>query len=209
LLVKPVVTEGADTVSIYLPPNELYYGYFTYAIHKGTGSSITLPAPLHEIPILMRAGNIIPRKDRPRRSSGLMRFDPYTLVIALSAEGTAEGELYIDDGESYDYQDGAYIHRKFTFASNTLTSEDLASKAVKEKKRKEYLKLMSSVRVEKVIVVGAPTSWECRSTVNVVEEGQSGRDVEMSYFKGEGARADWAVVRDAGVGVGRGWSLRF
>lgn len=209
LLVKPIVTEGADTVSIYLPPNELYYDYFTYATHKGTGSSITLPAPLDKIPLLMRAGHIIPRKDRPRRSSGLMRFDPYTLVVALSAEGTAEGELYIDDGESYEYQDGAYIHRRFSFAADTLRSEDLVAKAVKEKKRKEYLKTMAGVRVEKIVVVGAPKSWEGRSTVKVVEEGQGEREVEMSYFKGDGTRAGWAVVRDPGVGIGRGWSVEF
>ena len=209
LLVKPVVTEGADTVSIYLPPNELYYDYFTYATHKGAGQTITLPAPLDQIAVLMRAGHIIPRKDRPRRSSGLMRYDPYTLVITLGPDATAEGELYVDDGESYDYQDGAYIHRHFVFSHDILTSKDLAGKAVKEKKRKEYLKLMSSVRVEKIIVVGAPRSWEGTNAVTVIQDGEADREVEMTFFKGEGTRANWAVVRNPGVEVGRGWSVIF
>jgi alpha 1,3-glucosidase len=209
LLVKPVVTEGADTVSIYLPPNEIYYDYFTYATHHGTGSAITLPAPLDKIPLLIRAGHIIPRKDRPRRSSALMRHDPYTLLIALGADGTATGELYIDDGESYDYQDGAYIHRSFTFASNTLHSVDVAGKAAKEKKRRDFLKTMAAVRVEKIVIVGAPGSWMGKRVVRVVEEGVGEREVEMRVHKGDGVQSSWAVVRDPGVGIGRGWSLEF
>lgn len=208
LLVKPVVTEGAGTVSIYLPPNEIYYDYFTYAVHKGSGSAITLPAPLDKIPVLMQAGHILPRKDRPRRSSGLMRYDPYTLIITLGPQGTAEGELYIDDGESYEYQDGAYIHRRFVFSAGRLTSEDLADKPVKEKKRRDFWKTMSSVRVEKIIIIGAPAAWEGKSTVGV-SELETDREVEMAFFKGDGTRANWAVVRNPGVGVGRGWRVSF
>ena len=208
LLVKPVVTEGAETVSIYLPPNEIYYDYFTYAVHKGSGSAITLPAPLDKIPVLMQAGHILPRKDRPRRSSGLMRYDPYTLIITLGPQGTAEGELYIDDGESYEYQDGAYIHRRFVFSAGRLTSEDLADKPVKEKKRRDFLKTMSSVRVEKIIIIGAPAAWEGKSTVRV-SELETDWEVEMAFFKGDGTRANWAVVRNPGVGVGRGWRVSF
>ncbi len=208
LLVKPVVTEGAETVSIYLPPNEIYYDYFTYAVHKGSGSAITLPAPLDKIPVLMQAGHILPRKDRPRRSSGLMRYDPYTLIITLGPQGTAEGELYIDDGESYEYQDGAYIHRRFVFSAGRLTSEDLADKPVKEKKRRDFLKTMSSVRVEKIIIIGAPAAWEGKSTVRV-SELETDWEVEMAFFKGDGTRANWAVVRNPGVSVGRGWRVSF
>ena len=183
LLVKPVVTEGAETVSIYLPPSTLYYDYFTYTIHKGTGSSITLPAPLENIPILMRAGHIIPRRDRPRRSSGLMRNDPYTLIIALTPESTADGELYVDDGESFEYEVGAYIHRRFSFSDGKLISEDLAMPAKNEKKRKEYLKGAAGLTVE--------------------------RKVEMSFHEGSDGRADWAVVRNPGVAVGKEWEIVF
>ena len=208
LLVKPVVQEGADTVSIYLPPNEIYYDYYTFTAHKGAGNTNTLPAPLDKLPVLMRAGHILPRKDRPRRSSGLMRYDPYTLVISLGPDGNAEGELYVDDGESFEYQEGAYIHRNFLFASGTLKSEDLSSKPIKEKKRKEYLKSMANVLVEKIIVVGAPTTWEGLGTVKVVEDKEA-RKADLSYFKGDATRADWAVVRNPGVGIGRTWSMQF
>ena len=213
LLAKPVVTEGAETVSIYLPPGETYYDYFTYVTHVGSGSSVTIPAPLDKIPLLIKAGHIIPRKDRPRRSSGLMRWDPYTLVVTLGSNGEAEGSLYVDDGESYEYEDGAYIHRHFSFSSGTLKSSDLsadtdASKPTK--KRKEYLKAMTAVRVEKVVIVGAPKEWKGRSEVKIEEEGAKlARTAEMTWFEGEGGATSWAVVRDPGMEIGKGWTIEF
>ena len=45
-----------------------------------------------------RGGTIIPKKERVRRSSALMRHDPYTLVVALDRAGRASGTLYIDHG---------------------------------------------------------------------------------------------------------------
>lgn len=208
LLVKPVVTEGAETVSIYLPPDTLYYDYFTYAIHKGSGSAITLPAPLEKIPMLMQAGHIIPRQDRPRRSSGLMRNDPYTLIITLTSSGTAEGELYVDDGESFDYEVGVYMHRRFSFANNKLTSEEMAAPAKNEKKRKEYLKGTAGLTVERIVIVGAPVAWKEVREVGVVEGGVA-RKVEMSFSLGNDGRADWAVVRNPGVAVGKDWVASF
>lgn len=210
LLAKPVTTEGAESISIYLPPNTLYYDYFTYTIHPGIGSTITISTPLDKIPLLMQAGHIIPRKDRPRRSSGLMRYDPYTLLISLTPEGTANGNLYIDDGESYDYQEGAFIHRHFTFALNTLISVDFEDEkqSNKGKKRREYLKEMERVRVEKIIVVGAPGSWQGRTEVRVVEDGE-GRGVEMVFERGGVGKANVAVVRDPGLGIGRDWRVEF
>ena len=224
LLVKPVVTEGADSVSIYLPKGEIYYDYFTYEKHSGTGSAVTLRAPLEKIPLLMQAGHIIPRKDRPRRSSGLMRYDPYTLLITLASTGSAEGELYTDDGESYEYLDGAFIHRKFSFADSTLLSVDLAADeqgkrtSAQDKKTKAYYETMKSVRVEKVIVINAPKEWEGRKEVRVHDKGNLAvglkaedkpRTVDMRWFQGQDGRADWAVVRDPGVGIGRSWTIEF
>lgn len=37
--------------------------------------------------------------------------DPYTLVVALDERGTASGQLYVDDGASFAFQRGQYLHR--------------------------------------------------------------------------------------------------
>lgn len=57
-----------------------------------------------------------------RRSSSLTLQDPFTLVVALSVNGTARGSLYLDDGESYEYRKGAYVAVNFKFENNVLSS---------------------------------------------------------------------------------------
>lgn len=214
LLARPVTTPGTKHAKIYLANKEKYYDYFDFWTYEGPGE-VYLNAPLETIPLLMQGGHIIPRRDRPRRSSGLMKFDPFTLVIVLGHAGDADGTLYLDDGESFDYNEGAYLHRKFTYRSATaaLTSEDLA---VPSKKTKEYLKSMELVRVEKIIVVGAPEAWKSLKEVGITEEESgsqsaagAGRTAPLEFHDREDGRAAWAVVRDPAVRIGAGWKITF
>lgn len=213
LLSKPVTADEQDSVDMYISDDETYYDYFDYTVYSGkAGRTATVPAPLERIPLLMQGGHIIPRRDRPRRSSGLMRYDPFTLVIILDKDGNAEGTLYLDDGESFDYQDGANIRRRFAFsgATNTLFSEDIAAKGSKTGK---YLKQMRDVRVEKVIVVNAPSAWKDLKKVAISEEkdGKSEKkgEAKIYFTENNGGKASWAVVRDPGVRVGNGWKIEF
>lgn len=213
LLAKPVTKEASESVDIYLADDEPYYDYFDYTLYTGPGTK-TVQAPLEKIPLLMQGGHIIPRKDRPRRSSGLMRYDPYTLLVVLDREGNAQGTLYVDDGESFDYQQGAFIHRNFTFSSvtNTLQSIDLRSVA-DTKASKAYLKSMENVRVEKIIIVGASKTWKNKKHVLVAEEtaknSGSQKKVDLIWYEGGNGKADWAVVRDPKVPIGKGWKIDF
>ena len=205
LLTKPVTAEGETKVDVYIADNERYYDYFDYSIIAGAGEDHTLDAPLDKITLLMQGGHIIPRKDRPRRSSGLMKYDPYTLVVVLDSKGYANGTLYIDDGESYDFVDGAHIYRSFEFKDNKLTSDNLSTSG---RKTKEYLKSMSKVRIERVIVVTAPSEWESRKEVSVLQDGKKTK-TQLFWHKGDGKKASWAVVGNPGVFVGSSWSIDF
>jgi alpha 1,3-glucosidase len=206
LLVHPVVTEGAESVEVYLADDEIYYDYFDYTTYTGHGKK-TVAAPLDKIPLLMQGGHIIPRKDRPRRSSGLMRWDPYTLVVVLDKAGNAEGELYVDDGETFDFQAGGYIHRSFQYSSAamTLTSENIGTKG---KLTDKYLRSMKKVGVEKIIVIGAPGSWAGKTTVKAVE-GSSTVEVPLEYYLAEGGKAAWAIVKNPKVAIGADWQIDF
>ncbi|KAG8383903.1 hypothetical protein BUALT_Bualt04G0062500 [Buddleja alternifolia] len=125
LLVQGIYTQGAKHVSVYLPGDESWYDMKTGTAYKG-GVTHKLEVSDDNIPSFQRAGTIIPRKDRFRRSSTQMENDPYTLVIALNSSKAAEGELYVDDGKSFEFQKGAYIHRRFTFSNGKLTSSNMA-----------------------------------------------------------------------------------
>ena len=63
--------------------------------------------------MFIRGGSIVPTRERSRRSSPLMRYDPYTLRIALNSAGEARGEVYIDDGNSFDHEKGQIVWREF------------------------------------------------------------------------------------------------
>ena len=208
ILAKPVVTEGAESVDIYLPAGYTFYDYFTYKTYTGTGSTCTVPAPLDQIPVLMKAGHIVPRKDRPRKSSGLMKYDPYTLVIILDKEAKASGSLYTDDGESFDYQSGAYIHRHFDFSSGKFSSSVAPNPQASSKVAKQYLKTMQDVKVEKLIIVNAPKTWAAREEVDVSENGKE-RTAELAWFEGKDGGADWAVVKNPAVAIAADWVIRF
>jgi hypothetical protein len=41
-----------------------------------------------------------------------MAGDPFTLVVALDEYGQASGDLYLDDGSSFAFAQGAYLHRR-------------------------------------------------------------------------------------------------
>uniref|UniRef100_A0A2C9UPV0 Probable glucan 1,3-alpha-glucosidase n=1 Tax=Manihot esculenta TaxID=3983 RepID=A0A2C9UPV0_MANES len=146
LLVQGIYAEQAKHASVYLPGNESWYDLRTGTAFKG-GRTHKLEVSEESVPAFQRAGTIIPRKDRFRRSSTQMVNDPYTLVIALNSSQKAEGELYIDDGESFDFVQGAYIHRGFMFSDGKLTSVNLAPKNAKSQ-------FSSKCVIERIMLLG-------------------------------------------------------
>lgn len=207
LLAKPVVAQNQESVDIYLSDNEKYYDYFDYTIYHGAGKWHNIATPLEKIPLLMQGGHVIPRKDRPRRSSGLMKWDPYTLVVVLDENGSAEGTIYVDDGESYAFEKGAYIHRQFTFVKSAFISEDIG---IKGSKTDQYLKTMANVHVERIVVVGAPAEWEHKTTVTVIQDDSKvATQAPLHFTRGEDGKATYAVVKNPNVGIGRSWKIEF
>ncbi|CAG7923199.1 unnamed protein product [Penicillium olsonii] len=207
LLVKPVVKENTNSADVYISDDEKYYDYFDFTVYQGAGKKHTVPAPEQKVPVLIQGGHVIPRKDRPRRSTGLMRWDPYTLIITLDMNGEAEGTLYVDDGETFDYERGAYIHRRFNYRESALSSEDIGTKGAKTA---EYLKAMSGVTVERVVVVDPPTEWKDKQTVTVIEDGaKSASTASLEFYEQEAGKASYAVVKKPNVGIGKTWRIEF
>lgn len=207
ILVRPVVEKDKFSADIWIPDEEVYYDYFTYKVQKTQkGKHLTVDAPLDHIPMLLRGGHIIPRRDIPRRSSAMMRFDDYTLVVAVSKTGTAEGELYVDDGDSFDYEQGQYIHRQFSLGENTLTSVDAEGRDTKSIKAGQWLKAMDDVHVDKIILVGARASWN-QKEVQVESDGKTW-SAKVQYHAATGGRAAFATVGRVGVKIGADWSVK-
>lgn len=115
--------------------------------------------------------------------------------------GAATGELYVDDGETFDYQQGAYIHHTFEFSDGVLESKNIATKG---KLTDKYIKIMKAVGVEKVIVIGAPKEWAQKASVKVGKE-----EARLEYHAEEGKKAAWAIVKAPKVSIAEDWKIEF
>ena len=207
LLAMPVVHEGATSVSVHFADDEVYYDYFDFTPYRGRGDK-TIDTPLDKIPLFLRGGHIVPRRDRPRRSSKLMAWDPITLVIALSDAGAATGELYLDDGEGFEHERGAYLHWKYTFdsVSKNLVATDLSHGGPLAA---SYRKTMALVRIDRIEILGVPSAWAERSTVKVKQDGRSAGDAELVYHAAAAGKAAWATVRRPELSVAQAFELNF
>ena len=78
--------QDASAVTVYFPGTQPWYDLKSGQAYglPGQSRTVSLAVQLATVPAFMRAGSIIPRKDRLRRSSSQMRMDPYTLVSAYS-----------------------------------------------------------------------------------------------------------------------------
>jgi alpha-D-xyloside xylohydrolase len=80
LLVAPVIEQGAVTRKLYLPKGD-WLNYWT-GDHLSGGADVTVPAPLDQIPILVRAGAILPFK--PENQAATLNWsDPNLLAGPL------------------------------------------------------------------------------------------------------------------------------
>ncbi|XP_021796159.1 neutral alpha-glucosidase C isoform X5 [Papio anubis] len=121
LLVHPVTEPKATTVDVFLPgSNEVWYDYKTFAHWEG-GCTVKIPVALDTIPVFQRGGSVVPIKTTVGKSTGWMTESSYGLRVALSTKGSSVGELYLDDGHSFQYlHQKQFLHRKFSFCSSVL-----------------------------------------------------------------------------------------
>jgi alpha 1,3-glucosidase len=106
LLVVPVSEAYSRKESVFLPSGKWYDFYDWTSIEAGHHD---VPVQADRIPVFVRGGNAIFRLERLRRSTELMKDDPYYVYISLDSEGNASGKLYIDDGKTYSYEQGDFL----------------------------------------------------------------------------------------------------
>lgn len=103
VMVTPVLDQGATTVNGVFPgisEGEVWYDWYAQTqVNASAGQNMTIDAPLGHIPVYIRGNSILPTQE-PGYTTAESRKNPWGLLIALSAGGTATGQLYIDDGES-------------------------------------------------------------------------------------------------------------
>uniref|UniRef100_A0ACD5ZD67 Uncharacterized protein n=1 Tax=Avena sativa TaxID=4498 RepID=A0ACD5ZD67_AVESA len=100
VLVSPVLEQGATTVDAYFPAGRWFSIYdHSLAVDTRSGERVTLPA-LADAPYVHVAGGSILPLQQSAMTTARARRTPFHLLVALADDGTAAGELFLDDGES-------------------------------------------------------------------------------------------------------------
>jgi mannosyl-oligosaccharide alpha-1,3-glucosidase len=182
---------------------------------------VVVPSELDQIPVLVRGGSILPTRERLRRSSPLMKQDPFTLSIALDKNGTARGELYLDDGEGYAHRQGEIVWRQFaaqiTGTVLSITNRDLVSQKLGEAvdgvvfesydPENAFAKSIDQVRIERVIISGMPSppfEVRVREGVGLVEWGFT---TGVAYSDGKEGNAAVLVLKDPKIRITQDWEI--
>ncbi|CAH8849245.1 unnamed protein product [Trichobilharzia szidati] len=183
LLVNPVTSQGASHVQIYFPKGTWYHNP-SFEVYTGE-QLVQYPVTLSSIPTFYRGGWIIPRKERIRRSSWLMRDDPYTFIVCLDPEEpNASGYIYFDDFHStsklnaqffkiiynrvVDPTGGNMHGGRLRLVRLPLPGETSISSPTNE---------IVIPRIERIVIVGLNSTLE---RVTVIEEHKPRRNLEFS-----------------------------
>ncbi|MFN8525526.1 MAG: glycoside hydrolase family 31 protein [Chloroflexota bacterium] len=102
-LVAPVTREGARNWPVYLPEGT-WYDFWTGQAHHGP-KGVAIDAPLDRLPLLVRAGAIIPTGPTMQHT-GERPLEEVTVLVYPSRESSFD--LYEDDGTTNAYQRGGH-----------------------------------------------------------------------------------------------------
>ncbi|KER23298.1 hypothetical protein T265_08783 [Opisthorchis viverrini] len=160
LLVRPVTSEGARYVDVYFPPG-VWYHYPTLKDFDGN-QKVHFPVGLSTIPAFYRGGWIVPRRQRVRRSSWLMQWDPFTLYVFIDPNSDrSHGYLYDDDYHSISRETAQFYRIEYE-----VDRDPLSNKVAGGRMRAHLLPLpgttvlpqvntsLRSVSIERIVFVG-------------------------------------------------------
>ena len=103
-LIAPVMEQGMESREVYLPADNDWYDYWTYKKIKG-GENQHMNAPIEKIPILIKAGSIIPFGPEIEYST---EKSTEPLEIRIFPGTDAVFELYEDENNNSNYENGKY-----------------------------------------------------------------------------------------------------
>jgi alpha 1,3-glucosidase len=152
-----------------------------------------------------------------------MKLDPFTLRVALDKKGSARGELYLDDGETFSHRNGQIVWREFIAdkpdkKAKTLriSSHDLGNKKPSEAvdgvtlksfgSSNQFAEILESVRVERVVILGLSSKPK---SVNV----EGGQELEFEYNAGVAAggkkegEASTLTIKNPDVAISKDWAI--
>lgn len=116
LMVAPVTACGQRSRDVYLPAGT-WTDFWSGKTIESKGETVTVDAPLSQIPLFVKGGSIIPMG--PRNQYVDENQDPTEIRVYAGADG--EFTLYEDAGDGYDYESGEFSNIPFTYDDHSKT----------------------------------------------------------------------------------------
>jgi len=114
LMVNPITSPTDKTVRtgsvVTWLPEGLWFDFFTGMVYRG-GKKIRMHRPIDTIPVLARAGGILPMQAMEELSSRTDNPEHMELCVFAGADGAFD--LYEDDGISMDYEAGTSVTTRY------------------------------------------------------------------------------------------------
>jgi len=201
ILVYAITQASQSTANLYLPGG-FWYDFWDAKSPRLAGGRHSLQLDEGHVPVYVREGHVLFKKMRRRRSTGAMVADPYS-VFVFGAQ--ARGRLYIDDGHSHDYKQGAFIYDEVEFDGAALRSRPapafphgLAAKGLPSVPKRH-------LRVERAVFHGLP---QRPRGARLVEGAKDGAQELFQVGAVQASDGSWvATVKKPTCLLGAQWSL--
>ena len=210
LLVHPVVAPDISQVDLLFPAQDVWYNADTLERVKLVGERSddgvirqTWSVDMDSIPVFQRGGSILVRKLWLRRSSELMKSDPYTLFVALDQSFKAQGRLYMDDEDTHAYltkDDHAMAH----FSTELSSSSGRMTNTVERGTgwdEKNFKTTFGMRMIERIVIAGMPE----RPTEISVKDDSTATPLEFDYDDA----IQLLVVRKPLLSAAQDWTIKF
>ncbi|MBN1780318.1 DUF5110 domain-containing protein [bacterium] len=140
LLISPVTRPKSLFRHVYLPQGAGWINFWTGKKYSG-GQTLSVPTPVGEIPVYVRAGSIVPMG--PVIQYAAEAADPIELRIYPGADGRFV--LYEDENDNYNYEKGACSVIEFGW-------NDLKRELVIEDRKGEFPGMLAERQIQVVLV---------------------------------------------------------
>lgn len=117
---RAITSPKQKHVGVHFPAGNWFDYWDTAVVPKNGEQTVRTPVHASRVPVFVRSGAILVQKWRPRRNVGAMAGDPLTAVVFGQS---ATGRLYVDDGESHEYEAGAFINAELTFDGSSFRAK--------------------------------------------------------------------------------------
>jgi alpha-glucosidase (family GH31 glycosyl hydrolase) len=105
LIVFPVVSKKSEYFEGFLPPGRWFDFYHFKEVFSG---NLKVECFEDKIPVFLNGGQTVFMQES-RLSTQFMNDSPFEIIVALDFNGCAQGTCFLDDGESFEYQEGKFI----------------------------------------------------------------------------------------------------